>query len=382
MKNELTSRQRVMAALNHKQPDLVPLSIGSSSNDQFTRVALQNYTKEYPIGEYEEIVTWRTVQTVITPPQIQLRYNADMRMLIPGPRDNPFPEYLNPEDGTVSDAMGVRLAPVLYYYDVVQRPLEGPITMDDVKNHPWPDPYDKGITRGLRKRALELVENTNYALVTDYLALGPFEGALWVRGWEDFLCDLYTDPKLAEAVMDHVVEYWIGMLDQVLSEVGDLIQIVCCNDDLGMQDRALLPREIYRKYVKKYAKRVYDFVKTKTNAKLSHHSCGSVYELIPELIDIGVEVLNPIQTSAANMQPEKLKKEFGSELCFWGGMDTQTILEFGTPEEIRKRAEDLIRVFGEGGGYLPAPSHNIQATVPPQNVHAMFSAFNEYRGIF
>jgi uroporphyrinogen decarboxylase len=160
------------------------------------------------------------------------------------------------------------------------------------------------------------------------------------------------------------------------------VEVIGYADDLGMQDRALLPREMYRKHVKKYAKRVYDFVKTKTNAKLSHHSCGSVYELIPELIDMGVEVLNPIQTSAANMEPEKLKKEFGSELCFSGGMDTQTILEFGTPEEIRERAERLIRVFGEGGGYLPAPSHNIQATVPPENVHAMFSGFNEHRGMF
>jgi uroporphyrinogen decarboxylase len=304
----MTSRERVIATLNHQQPDMLPLSIGSSSNDQFTRIALQKFAKAYNIGPYEEKVTWKTVQTVVTPPQVQEMYNADLRMLLPGERDNPFPDHFNPEDGTVIDALGVKLAPVLYYYDVVARPLEGPITMDDVKKHPWPDPYDKGITRGLREKALDLITNTNYALVTDYLALGPFEGALWVRGWEDFMCDLYLDPKLAEAIMDKIVEYWIGMLDQVLSEVGDLIHIVCCNDDLGMQDRSLIPREMYSKYVKKYAKRVYDFVKTKTNAKLSHHSCGSVYEIIPELIDIGVQVLNPLQVSAKNMEPDRLKK--------------------------------------------------------------------------
>ena len=376
---KMTSRERVIATLNHQQPDMVPLSIGSSSNDQFTRVALQKFAKAFNIGPYEEIVTWRTVQTVVTPPQVQEMYNADMRMLRPGPRDNPFPDYLNPDDGTVIDAMGVKLAPVLYYYDVVARPLEGIITMDDVKNHKWPDPYDKGITRGLREEALNYIANTDYALVTDYLSLGPLEGALWVRGWEDFMCDLYLDPKLAEAIMDKVVEYWIGMLDQMLSAVGDLIHIVCCNDDLGMQDRALIPRDLYHKHVRKYAQRVYDFVKTKTNAKLSHHSCGSCYELIPELIDMGVQILNPVQTSAKNMEPERLKREFGKDLCFWGGLDTQKILEFATPEEIDLETEHLIRVFGEGGGYLPGPSHNIQATVDPQNVHAMFAGFNKYR---
>ena len=111
--------------------------------------------------------------------------------------------------------VGSTMKPILYYYDVVERPLTGPITMDDIKNFPWPDPYDPGIRRGVREKALEYY-NQDYALVTDFLALGPFEGSLWIRGWEDFLCDFYEEPRIAEALMDHVVEYWMGMLDQML----------------------------------------------------------------------------------------------------------------------------------------------------------------------
>ena len=374
----MTSRERVECALNHKQPDMMPLSIGSTSNDQYTKVALQRYAERYNIGPYDDTVTWQTVQTVATPEQIQKEFNADFRMIRPGDRDNPFPDHYNPEDGTVIDAMGVKLKPILYYYDVVERPLSGPITMDDIKNYPWPDPYDPGIRRGVREKALKYY-NEGYALVTDFLALGPFEGSLWVRGWEDFLCDFYEEPRLAEALMDHVVEYWMGMLDQMLDEVGDLLSVVCCNDDLGMQDRCLIAPDMYEKYVKKYAKRVYDFVHSKTKAKLLHHSCGSCYDLLPHLIDIGVEVLNPLQVSAAKMDPVALKKNFGKDLCFWGGVDTQTILEHKTPEEIDAEVKRLMEIFGEDGGYFVAPSHNIQATVPPENIHAMWTAANKYR---
>jgi len=145
-----------------------------------------------------------------------------------------------------------------------------------------------------------------------------------------------------------------------------------------MQDRSLIPLDMYNKYIKKYHKRIYDFIKTKTNAKIFHHSCGSVYELIPGLIEAGIDILNPIQTSAKNMEPERLKKEFGKDLTFWGGIDTQKLLPYGTPQQIDDQSKRVIEVLGKDGGYVFSPGHNIQALVPPENIHAMLQAALKY----
>ena len=369
----MTSRQRVLAAIDRTQPDKVPLSIGSTSNDCFTKMALRKYAAHLGIGAYEEVVTWQTVQTVITPPQILERYGADFRTVRFREPDNPAPRHVNP-DGSVRDALGVLLKPTDYYYDAVQRPLEGPITRGDVEKFRFPVPDDPGLTRGLREEVQALLDGTDYALVVDYLALGPFEGALWVRGWEDFLCDLHTCPKLAEALMDKVVDYAMAVWGRMLDAVGDLVHVLCLNDDLGMQDRSLISPQMYRKHIKKYTRRWYSFIREKSRAKILHHSCGSVHELLPDLIDCGVEILNPIQVTARNMEPEKLKKDFGDALAFWGGLDTQRLLAFGSPAQVAEGVKRLMEVFGAGGGYLFAPSHNIQPTVPVENIEAMFEA--------
>jgi uroporphyrinogen decarboxylase len=255
-------------------------------------------------------------------------------------------------------------------------------TRDDIRAFRFPPTDDPGLTRGLREEVQELVRGTDFALVVDYLALGPFEGALWVRGWEDFLCDLHTDPALAEALMERVTEYAMSVWGVMLDAVGDLVHVLCLNDDLGMQDRSLISPELYRKHIKKFTRQWYSFVRKKSRAKILHHSCGSVHELIPDLIDCGVEILNPLQVTAKNMEPERLKGDFGDSLAFWGGLDTQRLLHFGTPTEVAEGVRRVIEVFGAGGGYVFAPSHNIQPTVPVENVESMFDAALTYRGAF
>ena len=249
----MTSRERVLAAVNLTEPDMVPLSIASTSNDCFTKMALRKYARHLGIGEYEEVVTWQTVQTVITPPQILDRYGADFRTVRFHAPDNPRHVDVNP-DGSFRDALGVLLVPTDYYYDAMHRPLEGAITLDDVRKFRFPPTDDPGLTRGLRAEVQALLNTTDFALVVDYLALGPFEGALWVRGWEDFLCDLHTAPSLAEALMEKVVEYAMAVWGVMLDAVGDLVHVLCLNDDLGMQDRSLISPEIYRKHIKKYTR--------------------------------------------------------------------------------------------------------------------------------
>lgn len=373
----MTSRERVKAALNHKQPDKTPISIGATIVDGFTKVAKGNYEKYLGLEVTPDEITHKPMGTVKTPENITKMYQMDFRTVrLKAPWNNPSKVF---EDGSYLDDYGVVMGPSEYYYDPIKRPLEGPITKEDIEKSTWPDPYAPGRADGLREEARELYENTDYAIVADIMCGGPFEQAIWLRGFEDFLCDIYTEPALAEALMDKITEIDIGLWDVFLTAVGDYVDIVCQGDDLAMQDRAFIPLDIYNKYIKKYHKRIYDFIKTKTKAKIFHHCCGSAYELIPGLIDAGVEILNPIQTSAKNMEPERLKKEFGKDLSFWGGIDTQKLLPYGTPKQIEDEVKRVIETMGDGGGYIFAPGHNIQALVSPENIEAMLNAGLKHR---
>jgi uroporphyrinogen decarboxylase len=373
----MNSRERVKMALGHKQPDKVPLSLGTSIVDGFTTFAKDNYEKHLGLETSQSVITHKPMGTVVTPDIIMDMYETDFRTIrLKAPWNNPAIVY---EDGSYLDDYGVVMGPSKYYYDPVKRPLEGFITKDDICKGSWPDPYAQGRTEGLRKEAKHLYENTEYAVVADIMCGGPFEQAIWMRGFEDFLCDLYTEPELAEALMDKITEIDIGLWDVFLTEVGDYVDIVCQGDDLAMQDRAFIPLDMYNKHIKKYHKRIYDFIKTKTKAKIFHHCCGSVYELIPGLIDAGVDILNPIQTSAANMEPERLKNNFGKDLIFWGGIDTQKILPFGTPQEVEDEVKRVIEIMAKDGGYVIAPGHNIQALVPVENIESMLKAALKYR---
>lgn len=372
----MNSRERVIATLNHKAPDRVAISLGTNIVDGFTKFAKDNYEKYLGLEVTPHRITHKPMGTVETPQSIMDMFKLDFRTIrMKAPWNNPSKIF---EDGSYLDDYGVLMKPCEYYYDAATRPLSGDMDAETIKTSTWPDPYAIGRTDGLKEEAKRLHENTEYAIVADIMCGGPFEQSLWMRGWEDFLCDLYTEPKLAEALMDKVTEVDIGLWDVFLTEVGEYVDIVCQGDDLAMQDRSLVPIDMYNKYVKKYHKRIYDFIKSKTKAKIFHHSCGSVYELIPGLIDAGVDILNPIQTSARNMSPELLKKEFGKDLTFWGGIDTQKILPFGTPGEVEDEVKRVIEIMGKDGGYIFSPGHNIQALVPAVNIDTMLRAAVKY----
>lgn len=374
----MNSRERVRTTLSHKEPDRVPISLGTSIVDGFTKFAKDNYEKYLGLEVTPHEITHKMMGSVTTPKKISDMYELDfVTIRLKAPWNNPETIY---EDGSYIDDFGCLLKPCEFYYDIATRPLEGrEITEEDIENSMWPKPYASGRTDGLREEVIKLHETTDKAIVADIMCGGPFEQALWCRGWEDFLCDLYTDPNIAEALMDKITEIDLGLWDVFLTAVGDYVDVVCQGDDLGMQDRSLISPDMYNKYIKKYHKRIYDFIKTKTKAQIFHHSCGSVYELIPGLIEAGIDILNPIQTSAKNMDPELLKKEFGKDLTFWGGIDTQKLLPYGTPQQIDDQAKRVIEVLGKDGGYVFSPGHNIQALVPPENIHAMLQAAVKHR---
>jgi len=221
-----------------------------------------------------------------------------------------------------------------------------------------------------------LYENTDRAIILN-VGCSLFKG-MSLRGLDNFLCDLYLDKKGVSRLFDKLLEVYLATLEVTLKGVGEYVDILVFGDDLGAQNGPLISPEIFKELFKAQYKKMYDLVHNISDCKICLHSCGSVYEFIPDLIDIGMDALNPVQTNTANMDPKKLKKEFGEYITFWGGgCDTQ-LLTFGTPEEIKMDVRKRIAIFSSGGGFVFNQIHNILANVPPENVIAMFEAVYEY----
>lgn len=276
-------------------------------------------------------------------------------------------------DGVVVARMPARS----FYFTRVHHPLAGATTKEEIDAYPWPTISDEELAY-LRRRARHLYENTDYAIV------GEFGGNIleWgqdLRGWDVFLMDLVSHKDLAHHLMDRMVECWLRSLERYLEAVGDYIQIIQMGDDLGTQWGPQISPQLYREMIKPRHQRIYGAVKEKSDIYVFLHSCGAIFDFIPDLIEAGVDILNPVQTSARGMDPVALKREFGQALTFWGGgCDTQRVLPWGTSEEVREDVRERLQIFAPGGGYVFAQVHNVQPDVPPENLIAMFQAVREF----
>ena len=205
------------------------------------------------------------------------------------------------------------------------------------------------------------------------------EWGVYLRRMDNFLMDLYTDPQQVERLEDILLQRQLESLGKVIEAVGDAVDVFRFADDLGMDQGPYMSPTVYRTIFKPRHKALCDAVKKHTKAFTCLHSCGSVYELIPDLIEAGFDCLNPVQTNCVNMEPRRLKQEFGSELVFWGGgCDSRSVLNFGTTEEVRRDVLERLEIFSPGGGFVFCPIHNILPDVPPENIEAMFEAAAEF----
>jgi uroporphyrinogen decarboxylase len=207
-----------------------------------------------------------------------------------------------------------------------------------------------------------------------------FESGFWLRGYKQFLVDLGSYPKMAEAILDLTMNFRLAYWTTALGEVGDLVDVVVEYDDLGSNSSLLISPQMYRKYLKPRHKELFGFIKSRSHAALFLHSCGAIYPLIPDFIEAGIDILNPVQVSASHMNDgKKLKQEFGRDITFWGGgVNTQSILPRGTTKEVKEEVRRRIGEFAPGGGYVFAAVHNIQPDVPPENIIAMLEAWKEH----
>jgi uroporphyrinogen decarboxylase len=371
-------RERALAAINHQEPDRVPIDLGSTIVTTTTRIAYNNL-REYLGMEPDPnvVISHRQMDTIYPKEDLLQRYQVDFRSVyLQGPWY--FKSRELPDD-SFYDEYNLHWKKALYYYDVIERPLAKIETIRDLDQVAWPDPYDPGRVAGVREAAQQLFDTTDYLIVADIMCLGPFEGACVLRGYEEFLTDLYWNPELAKAILEKILETDIALWDLFLQHVGDKVQVVAQGDDLGIQHSMYIKPDMYRKIIKPLHKRLYDFIHSKTQAKVFMHSCGSVYDAIPDLIECGVEILNPIQRSAAKMDIARLKKEFGKDLCFWGGaIDVQQVLPFASLQEIEDEVKRTIDIMAPGGGYVFVPSHNIQADVTPDRFNKVYETVLEY----
>jgi uroporphyrinogen decarboxylase len=370
----MTSRERLLTALAHKEPDRVPRDLGGTVTGIMATVYRELLAH---LGLEEEVVINDLKQQLAAPSEAVLqRLGIDTRYIFPREPRSWTPEIREEATGyEYTDVWGIEMRLPKehgHYYDMVRHPL-AELKVEDLDRYDWPDMRDPGITDGLAEQARRLYEETEYALTTRVWG-SMFERAWYLRGLERFFMDLVTDERFAHALLDKLLELNMAFFDGYLKAVGPYVQVVLCGDDLGSQRGPLISPVLYRKYIKPRQRELFRFVRERTKAYLFLHTCGSVYEFIPDLIEVGVQILNPIQVSAAEMDPKRLKDEFGQQLCFWGAVDTQYTLPFGTPHQVRSEVHHRIRELGRGGGYVLCAVHNIQTGVPPENIVAMYEA--------
>lgn len=374
----MTHRERILAAVNRKHPDRVPLDLGSTIATTITANAHARLRTHLGLpSDHPPVTFYRRSRTVVPDESILDRFDLDARPLLLGSPDgrpdreiaaNAFTDEWNvtwtkPEAGHYINTDGP------FYH------LDEP-TMQELEKFAWPDPADPGRYRGLRERARMLRANTDYAVVLN-LGVGPVHQCQFVRGYAEWLGDLLIHPTFAEGLLDRVVDIWVEIATRALEEAGDYVDLVMYGDDIATQRSTLMGPRLYRRLIKPRHKRMADAVK-RFRKPILYHSCGAVYALIPDLIETGIDVLNPIQVSAAEMDTKRLKREFGRDLAFWGAIDNQGVLPTGTPEDVRNEVKRRIDDLAEGGGYVLCAAHNIQQDVPPQNVVTMYETARDY----
>lgn len=374
----MTHRERVLAALNHQKPDRVPTDLGSSIATTVTAKAHERLRAHLGLSsEPPPAVCAKRAQTVIPDEAIMRRFEVDCRPVHLGAPDGRADREI--AGGAFIDEWGVTWTKPEGGHFINS---DGPFchrdepTADNLEKAEWPDPEDAGRYRGLRERARALHENTDYAVVLN-LPVGPVHECQFMRGYAQWLEDLLIHPAFAEALLDRVTEIWIRISQRALAEAGDYVDVAMYGDDVATQRSPLFRPELYRKVIKPRHKRMAEAVK-RYGKPILYHSCGSVYKLIPDLIEIGIDALNPVQVSAADMDTQRLKREFGRHLTFWGGIDTQRVLPVGTPAEVREEVKRRIKDLADNGGYVVGAVHNIQPEVPPENVVALYDAVAEY----
>ncbi len=349
----MNSRQRVQLALNHQEPDRVPLELGGAGITSATRELQADLRKCLGLRDEPD------PRFPYFDDALQKHFEIDFRGIYMKGIARP---------GATTDEFGVT-----DYANAHDNPLRG-ASIEDLKKFPWPNPDDPRRIEGLREYAKFLHTETDYAVVGQHVGTGLFEGGLRLRGYDQFLMDCASNPDWVRTFFDIILDLDCRLMDAYLGEVGEYLDVIWLGDDSCTQRGPYTSPGMYRKLVKPYFTEYVRRIRSKTQAKIVHHCCGSVYKLLPDFIDIGVEVLNPVQPEAVDMDHARLKAEFGERMSFWGGIGMQYVLPHGSVQEVEQAVKDTFRNLGKDGGWVLAAVHTFTDDVPPENIIAMYEA--------
>lgn len=369
----MTSKERVMTALNHEEADRVPLDIGGINNTCMHELVEREVKEKLGLEDHGSLIKARSQGIVVPDQSIVDYFGADTCSIY----INEVKPWTDNGDGTYTDmwGIGMKLNPDGYYYNRISHPLEDVETIEDLDKYvlPEPTPY---MLEGLSER---LDANQDRCCILEGLEEPMFGMPSWLRRNENFYMDLVADPDLCDALLGKLLNYYKKLIKYIMEPLGDRIDIVKVADDLGAQNSLLLSPETYRERIKPFAAELYAFIKDNYHKPILLHSCGAIRPLLNDLIEIGVDAINPVQISAKGMNPEELKAEFGDRITFWGGgVDTQHVLNLGTPEDVHEQVKKNLLTFKEGGGYVFAQVHNITPGVPYENIMAMYETYEKY----
>ena len=384
---QYTSYERIKAALEHREADRVPFDMGGSVLTGMNRHTYVRLRKYLGLAEKEIVLHDMAQQLAFLDQDVRDILETDVMPCDPSP---PLDKGLakDPEpDGDyckMRDEWGIEWKmPVSggHYFDMCAHPLKDVETPEELEGFLWPNPVDEARYATLKERADKYVFEQKKAYILGRQYAGIWETALWMCGFEKFFCDMLINETFAHALMDKITELKMRYWEKALEAVGENVLIISEADDLATQNNLLCSVELYKKMVHPYHKRLFEFIKKKAKNKvyIFYHTCGACKPFIPLLIDEGVDILNPVQVSAAGMDTNTLKREFGKDLTFWGGgVDTQRVLPYGTPAEVREEVKRRIDDLAPGGGFVFAAIHNVQSDVSPENFMAMWEAMREY----
>jgi len=357
----MNPKERVKTILSFKEADRVPWDLWA------TPEVIELLCKKLNLADKESLLRY---------------FEVDFRYIV-GPSfvGQELKKY---DDGSVEDLWGVRRKTITLekdgikwsYKHVLISPLEKAESVKEIDEYKWPS-YDLWDYSELKK---ECMKYKDFVIVNagDRLdRTAQLKPMMYLRGVEQSLIDLYTNPKIAEAIIEHIKNYFLEYNKRVFEEVKGEVDIFMMGDDFGTQHGLMVSKEMWKKFFKDGFKKYIELAH-RYGMKVMHHTCGSVKELIPEFIDCGLDILQSLQPRAKDMDLKTLKKEFGKYIAFHGGIDIQQTLPKGTKEDIRKEVEEKMAVGKPGGGFIISTAHNIQPDTPLQNIITLFEAYKEF----
>lgn len=412
----MTSRERILAAINHKEPDKVAVDLGATPSSNISAIAYNNLKKHLGITT-GHTRTYDVVQQVIQPEdEILDLLGVDVvdlgRMFNEKDSDwydytladgstAQYPKWFKPvketgaynvyhKDGTKIASMpdGATFFDQTYFPYVDGFPTDysgldtemSKVLWAGLAHSPWDHAHESDFYKQLREKALQLRASTDKAIMI-VCGCNLLEWGMFLRRMDNFLMDCYVDKANVEKLLDELMMRHMNTLEKVCESVGDVVDILRFGDDLGMDSGPMIGPNVYQELFKPRHTQLNEYVHKNSNMKTFLHSCGSIYDLMPDLIDAGYDIINPIQTTARGMDPATLKKEFGKDITFWGGgCNTRWVLNQGTPEEVRENVLSNLEIFAPGGGFVFNQEHNIMPDVPAENIVAMYNAIKEFNG--